>query len=235
LVEIPWAQSVWALPWLTVLAPSERDHQQAGKRHKKLTDGARQMCKQVRRWLPERAIVMVGDSSFAVLEWLHRVSHLAHPVHFVTRLRLDAALYAPAPPRTAQTMGRPPLKGKRLPTLIDVLQDGQTQWQSVILQNWYGHPERHLEFCTNPPVWYHSGKPVVPLRWVLVRDPKGEFNPQAFLCTDLTATPTDILIWFRQRWPVEVTFEQVRAHLGGETQRQWSDLAILRTTPALFG
>jgi hypothetical protein len=235
LVEIPWAQSVWALPFLTALAPSERYHEQAGKRHKKLTDWARQMCKQVRRWLPERAIVIVGDSSFAVLELLHTVSHLAHPVHFVTRLRLDAGLYAPAPPRTAQSMGRPPLKGKRLPTLINVLADRQTPWQSVVLQNWYGHTERHLEFCTNTAVWYHSGKPVVPLRWVLVRDPKGESKPQAFLCTDLTASPTDILIWFRQRWQVEVTFEQVRAHLGVETQRQWSDLAILRTTPALFG
>jgi hypothetical protein len=84
-------------------------------------------------------------------------------------------------------------------------------------------------------VWYHTGKPAVPICWVLVRDPKGQFDPQAFLCTDLAATPINILIWFRQRWQVEVTFEEVRAHLGVETQRQWSDQAILRTTPALFG
>lgn len=84
-------------------------------------------------------------------------------------------------------------------------------------------------------VWYHAGKPVVPLRWVLVRDLAGRLDPQAFLSTDLQASPSDILLWFRHRWQVEVTFEQVRAHLGVETQRQWSDLAILRTTPALFG
>jgi hypothetical protein len=92
-----------------------------------------------------------------------------------------------------------------------------------------------VDYTTGTAVWYHTGKPVVPLRWVLVRDPNAQFAPQAFLCTDLKATPADILLWFRQRWQVEVTFEEVRAHLGVETQRQWSDLAIARTTPALFG
>ena len=75
----------------------------------------------------------------------------------------------------------------------------------------------------------------VPIRWVLVRDPEGEKEPQAFLCTDLDADPVDILGWFVRRWRVEATFEEARRHLGLETQRQWSDLAILRTTPALLG
>jgi hypothetical protein len=75
----------------------------------------------------------------------------------------------------------------------------------------------------------------VPIRWVLVRDPSGEKEPQAFLCTDLDADPVDILRWFVRRWRVETTFEEARRHLGLETQRQWSDLAILRTTPALLG
>lgn len=235
LAEIPWAQRVWALPFLTVLAPSERYHQQQGRRHKTLTDWARQMLKQVRRWLPEREIVLVGDSSFAVLELLHAACQLANPVHLVSRLRLDAALYEPALPRQPHQMGRPRLKGKRLPNLATLLSDTQTVWQSVVLQHWYGNRERQLELCTGTAVWYHAGKPVVPIRWVLVRDPKGELDPQAFLCTNLAASPADILLWFRQRWQVEVTFEEVRAHMGVETQRQWSDLAILRTTPALFG
>lgn len=226
---------MWALPFLTVLAPSERYHQKQGRRHKRLTDWARQMLKQVRRWLPERTIVAVGDSSFAVLELLNCVSQLAHPVYLLSRLRLDAALYEPAEPRQPHQMGRPRLKGQRLPTLNQVLSDAQTLWQSVVLHSWYGNTERQVEICTGTAVWYHTGQPAVPIRWVLVRDPKGEFDPQAFLCTNLSATPTDILLWFRQRWQVEVTFEQVRAHLGVETQRQWSDLAILRTTPVLFG
>ena len=75
----------------------------------------------------------------------------------------------------------------------------------------------------------------MPIRWLLVRDPSGELAPQAFLCTDLDAAPVDILQWFVSRWQLEVTFQESRAHLGVETQRQWSDLAIMRTTPALLG
>ena len=73
------------------------------------------------------------------------------------------------------------------------------------------------------------------MRWVLVRDPQGLDDPTAFFCTDLTAAPTQILAWYVSRWGVEVTFEEARAHLGFETQRQWSDLAIARTTPAILG
>lgn len=235
LVPIPWAQRVWALPFLSVLAPSERYHETCGKRHKTLSEWARQMLKQVRRWLPMREIVVVADSTYAALEFLASVSQLLLPVHVVTRLRLDAALYDPAPPRQPKQMGRPRLVGKRLPTLATVLRDPQTQWQTVILPNWYGGKPRVLEIVSETAVWYHTGLPPVPIRWVLVRDPRDEFDPQAFLSTHLAAAPTQIISWFCQRWQLEVTFEQVRAHLGVETQRQWSDLAIARTTPALLG
>jgi hypothetical protein len=92
-----------------------------------------------------------------------------------------------------------------------------------------------VEVATGTAVWYHSGLPPVPLRWVLIRDPLGTFDTQALLCTDPAATPAQILGWFVQRWQLEITFEEVRRHLGVETQRQWSDLAIRRTTPALLG
>jgi hypothetical protein len=75
----------------------------------------------------------------------------------------------------------------------------------------------------------------VPIRWLLVRDVAGEFEPQGFLCTDPDADPLDVLRWFVRRWSVEVTFAEVRRHLGVETQRQWSELAIARTTPVLLG
>jgi len=77
--------------------------------------------------------------------------------------------------------------------------------------------------------------PVVPIRWVLIRDPAGQFDPQALLCTDQACHPVQVLSWFVQRWQLEVTFREVRDHLGVETQRQWSDLAIARTTPCLLG
>lgn len=234
LVEIPWAQRVWALPFLTVLAPSERYDQSRGRRHKTLSEWARQMLTQVRRWLPERAMVLVGDSSFAALELLQALRQLPQPVQVVTRLRLDAALYHPAPERQAKQMGRPRKVGKRLPTLKGLIENSYTPWETIVLQDWYAQGDYTLKVASHTAVWYHTGLPAVPIRWVLIQDPKGRFEPQALLCTDLWAQPRQILQWFRQRWQLEVTFEEVRAHLGVESQRQWSELAIVRTTPALL-
>lgn len=235
LVKIPWAGAVWALPFLTVLAPSERYHHERRQRHKKLTDWARQMLLQVRRWVPQRELVVVADSSFAVLTLLHELRHLRCPVSMMTRLRLDAALYEPAPARAEGQTGRPRLKGKRLPTLLEVLHNPTTLWTSLTVSGWYRNPQREVEVVSATAVWYHSGMPPVPIRWVLIRDPLGKFTPQALLSTDVTLTPIQIVTWFVQRWQVEVTFQEVRTHLGVETQRQWADLAIARTTPALFG
>ena len=229
---IPWAHRTWALPVLTALAPSERYHEQRGQRHKVITDWARQMIKQVRRWLADYPLVVVGDSTYAVLDLLRACQTLTQPVTMVARLRLDAALYEPAPPY--QGKGRPRKKGERLPTLQAILTDKDTVWQTVTV-HWYGGAERTIEIVSQTAVWYHNGKPPVPLRWVLVRDPLSEFEPLAVLCTDLQTSPAQIVEWFVLRWQVEVTFHEARTHLGVETQRQWSDLAIARTTPALLG
>jgi hypothetical protein len=233
LAPIPWAQRVWGLPFLTVLAPSERYHQKRGKPHKTITDWGRQMLLQLRRWLPDRALVVVADSTYAVLDLLDRCRRLARPITVITRLRLDAALYDPAPPRTAGTKGRPRRKGKRQPTLQARLGDPQTTWEALTVR-WYGGTRRTIEVATATAVWYHNGLPPVPIRWVLIRDPDGGFDPQALLRTDPDLTAAQIVEWYVLRWQLDATFHEVRAHLGVETQRQWSDLAILRTTPALF-
>lgn len=232
LVEIPWARRIWALPFLTVLTPSQRYHQSQGRRHKKLTDYARQMILQVRRWLPDRALIVVADSSFAALDLLSAVSE---HVGLITRLRLDAALYEPAPARRPGQMGRPRKKGKRLPTLAQVVAAGQTPWQTVVLSQWYGHTDRTMELATGTCLWFHYGKPAVPIRWVLLRDPSGRLKPAALLSTNRKLSAVEIVHYFVRRWSVEVTFEEVRAHLGVETQRQWSDRAIERSTPVLLG
>jgi hypothetical protein len=235
LVPIPWAGWVWALPFLTVLAPSERYHKERRQYHKKLTDWARQMLSQVRRWVSHRELIVVADSSFAVLTLLDDLRHLAQPISMITRLRLDAALYDPAPPRPPGRIGRPRLKGKRLPTLQQVLRDATTAWTSVTLTGWYREPQREVELVSETAVWYHTGMPPVPIRWVLIRDPHNKFRPQALLSTDVTLRTTQIVTYFVHRWQVEVTFQEVRTHLGVETQRQWADLAIARTTPTLLG
>jgi DDE superfamily endonuclease len=235
LVPIPWAARIWALPVLTALAPSERYAASCGRRHKPLPEWARQLLMVVRRWWPERPLVAVADSSYATLPLLARCQRLPAPITFITRLRLDAALYEPAPPRDPHQLGRPRRKGQRLPTLATVAADPTTVWAPLTVAQWYGSGQRTVEIASATAVWYHPGQPVVPLRWVLIRDPQRKFATQALLCTDLYATPEQILAWFVQRWQLEVTFEEARRHLGLETQRQWSDRAISRTTPALLG
>ena len=232
--HVPWAGRHWALPFLTVLAPSERFHTRRGRRHKKLTDWARQMIVLLRRWLPHRPIVVVGDGAYAVLHLLGVCQSLPQPVTMITRLRLDAALYAPAPPRRPGQTGRPRVKGRRLPTPKQLLDMTSTQWTPTEVV-WYGGHTRTLQIASDTAVWYHSGKPPVPIRLVLIRDPRGELDPQVLLSTDQTAAPAQIVEWFVLRWQIEVTFQEVRSHLGVETQRQWSDRAIARTTPALLG
>jgi DDE superfamily endonuclease len=231
-LPIPWAKRRWALPFLTILAPSQRANAERGRRHKPLTRWAIQAILQTRRWLPERAITIVADSSFACLELIAAVRR---HVRLITRLRLDASLFAPAPPRRPGQRGPKACKGHRLAKLIDVLANPATRWGRVWVSEWYGDGSRVLEIVSATAIWYHAGLPPAPIRWVLVRDPAGRREPQAFLSTNLDDKPGAILGRFVWRWRIETTFQEVRRHLGVETQRQWSDLAILRTTPVLLG
>ena len=230
LAHIPWAGRHWALPFLTALAPSQRCHQRMGRRHKTLTDFARQMLLCLRRWLPDRDT----DSSYSVMALLSFCQRLSTPITFITRLRMDASLHEPAPPRRPGQMGRPRLVGQRLPRLAQLLDDPTTSWTTLEV-NWYDSTIRTLQIASDTAIWYNRGKPAVPIRWTLIRDPLGELNTQALLCTSPDVEPIRIIQWFVLRWQVEVTFQELRAHIGVETQRQWSAAAIARTTPALFG
>ena len=124
---------------------------------------------------------------------------LRQEITCVTRLRLDAALYRPAPPRQPGTIGRPRTKGERLPTLAAVLINETTRWQRLTVPGWYGEGDRVVEICSDTAVWYHSGMPVVPIRWVLLRDPGRRFDPQALFCIGLAQEPLQIVRWFVQR------------------------------------
>jgi DDE superfamily endonuclease len=231
LPHVPWAGRVWGLPFLTILAPSQRYAREQQRRHKKLTDWGRQALLQVARWLPGRQIIAVADSSYAVIDLLNAVRRR---ICMITRLRLDARLFDPPVQRRPGTVGRPPVIGQRQPTLAERLANPKTRWRALKVTGWYGRGERMVEIVSGTALWHHPGR-LVPIRYVLVRDVANELRPQAFLCTDLDAQPVDILRWFVRRWSIEVTFAEVRRHLGVETQRQWSDPAIARTTPVLFG
>ena len=193
------------------------------------------MIIQLRRWLPDRRIVVVTDMGYAALELLHSCQSLRQPVTFISRLRLDAALFEPAPPRLPGQIGRPRLKGRRLPSPIELLDNPDVSWSRLSVP-WKDGPARTLEITSETRSLVIAGEgPPVHIRWVLIRDPLCQMRTQALVCTDTEADPFRIIQWFLLRWRVEVTFQEVRAHLGVETQRQWSDKAITRTTPLLLG
>lgn len=215
--SVPWAGTVWGLPFLTVLCSSERYYAEKGREHQKLTERAWQMIALVARWLPDRVLVFVTDSSFAVFVLLDQVSRLEN-VSLITRLRMDAQLYDFAPERKPGQKGRPRLKGARRPSPQQRLADPETKWKKIKVENWDGAGARQVQVYSETCLWGTTGKRYVPIRWVLVRDVLGEFEPCAFLSTELTHQPLQILTWFVRRWRMEVTFEEARAHLGIETR-----------------
>ncbi|GHO79669.1 hypothetical protein KSD_74400 [Ktedonobacter sp. SOSP1-85] len=203
-----------------------------GRQHKTVPEWTRQLVKVVRRWLPNRTLKLVGDGAYSVVEL--GTTCQSQQVTLIAPLRFDACLYTPPPTRQAGQMGRPRLIGQRLPQLDQVLADQQTTWQKACVK-WYGQGERKIEWCSGTALWYRGGQRPLPLRWVLTRDPKRKHEPRAYFSTDQAQSGLSIVIDFMKRWCAEVTFEESRAHLGIETQRQWSDKAIERMTPCLFG
>jgi hypothetical protein len=229
LVPVPWSRRVWALPFLTALCWPK--HKRGTRRHKTSVDWVRQMMKQVRRWLPGRRLVLVVDGGFAAVSLA--LACVKSQVTMVARLRWDAALYHPPGPQPQGKRGPKPIKGKRQRSLQGWAKRSDTPWETVEV-TWYGGQRKKLRVFSRTALWYTPGLPPVAIRYVLVADPEGQLRMEAFFCTDLQATPEQILEWVVMRWSLEVTFEESRAHLGLETQRQWSDQAIARTTPSLL-
>src|SRR4030095_2343058 len=206
LTPLSWADRVWARPFVTALCPSERCYAQRGRRHQPLTARAWPLMRRVVLWLRGREIVCVADSSFAALELLDKVATLPR-ASVITRLRLDAALYAPPPHRAPGTIGRPRLTGKRRPTLEAVLADEKTPWTTLTVDDWYGEGPRAVEVATDTAVWSHTANPPVAIRWVLIRAPHERCKPQALLSTNLEHTCAQMLAWCVRRWTRAVACE----------------------------
>jgi hypothetical protein len=230
LVPVPWSRRVWALPFLTALSWPEG----TGRRptHKTSIDWTRQMVMQVRRWLPERELIVALDGGFAAVELAHACRR--HRVTLICRLRLDAALYHPPGPQPPSKRGPKPKKGRRQRRLVEWASRRDTPWEPVEVE-WYGGRRKLMRAFSRTGLWYRRGQDPVAIRYLLARDPEGEQPDAAYFGTDEPIRPEELLKYVVQRWSVEVTFEEARAHLGLETQRQWSDLAIARTTPVLLG
>jgi DDE superfamily endonuclease len=232
IVHLPWSHRPWALPFLTIPAPSPAVSVRLGKRHRTLPERATSLVRLLRRWLPDRAMVLVGDSSFGVVELA--LACRQAKVTWIARLRMTAALYAPVPPQPKGKPGVKPKKGARLPTPGQHLTDPTTSWDTVQV-HWYDGKTRTFDAFSQTALWHRDGFDPVPIRWLLLRDHEGKLKPMVLGCTDETASPEQILNRYIMRWNIEVTFQEARLHLGVETQRQWTRRAIERTTPCLFG
>lgn len=234
LVPLPWSTRPWALPVLTVPALAPATSKKLGKRHRTVVERTQVLLRLVRRWQPDRELILVGDGTYAAVPLGHTCRQLPGRVRLVSRLRLDAALYVPPAPQPPSKRGPKPKKGTRQPALAARLTAPATIWQATTLP-WYGGQEKAFDVTSGTALWPRAGAPPLPIRWVLLRDPHGCFPPTALFCTDPDALPAQIVAWFIGRWNIEVTFEEVRAHLGVETQRHWSTRARGRTTPCLLG
>jgi len=231
IVKFPWSRRPWALPVLAVLYRPEKLNRAEGRRHKTPAELARQMLAAMIHWFPTRKFVLLGDGGYATLDLAHFCAD--HGAHLVSRLRADAALYAPPPAKKKGQKGRPRVKGRKIASPGDVAQAKNAQWKRATVA-WYGGGTRRVRLLTGTGLWYNHGI-AVEVRWVYVQDRQGTHRDDCVFSTDVSLSPERIIGLFTRRWSIEVTFQEVRAHLGFETTRPWSQRSVLRVAPCLLG
>ena len=235
-IKFPFAKRPWALPVLCALYRSEELNAEEGRRHKTIIRLAMQLLATLIHWFPQRKFILIGDGGFGSHElarFCHR--HRRH-VTLISRFFPNANLYqTPKPKRPCgRKTGRPRVKGEKLPKPVDVVQRSKGKRFTV---SWYGGGTRKVELTWGEGCWHkakHSGG-LVPVRWVFVHDLSGTHRDEYLFTTDPTLGPDQIVSFFTARWSIEVTFQEVRAHLGFATLRNWSRKSVLRTAPCLLG
>lgn len=232
-VKLPFMSRALALPFLSVLEPSKKCNEARERRHKTSLRWTSQMILQVRRWVGKaRALILVGDGGFASGQLA--LDCICFGVTLVSRLKMNAALFDfPAERRPGQR-GRTARKGIKLKNFKQMLSLDGLPWKEMEVIG-YGGKKRIARVLSNTCMWGADGVTPIPIRWVLVVDPTGKLDPLPLMSTDPLMTPERMIELFIDRWGLEVTFEESREHLGVETQRQWSDRAIARSTPTLMG
>jgi hypothetical protein len=226
-----WSKNIFAMPFLTVLTRSQEGDRRLGRRHKSTTDWMCQIVKQIKRWLGNRRIVIITDGGLNSVEMA--LTTLKHGMHWVTRLPCNARLYDFPPVQVGR--GRRRVRGEQLEKPSVMLARDDLPWKKEFVR-WYGGIQKQVEYVTFTCIRYVDGFPPVPVRIVLLRDPMRQFESVALMgvSSDMSLQALEIIEQFVGRWNLEVTFREAREHLGIETQRQWSDKAITRSTPILF-
>ncbi len=206
---------------MTVLCPSERFYTSRGKPIKKLTDWATQVLSWLNRKCAglERPVYLTADGAFATFELFTHAQQVK--IGMIARMKLNSRLYH-LPPKQYPTgkRGPKPRVGKRLLGMDKCLTDKRIKWRKVVFSEWYGRKHKEMMITSGVAIWRDSNKVLVKIKWVLVKDPEGKLDPALLGCTDFELPDEKIVSFFVRRWRVEVTFEEVRRHLGVETQRQ---------------
>ncbi len=230
-VKFPFTSRRWALPVLAALYLPEQLNHAEGRRHKTAPHLARQLMAVLIHWFPGRKFVFLGDGGYASHELaMFCYRHRDHAT-LISRYHGNANLYAP-PPKRKNRIGRPRSKGRKLPKPKQVVASRKLVPATV---SWYGGSDRRVELTGGTGQWYKAGKGLVPVRWVFVHDVQGTHRDEYFYTTDISLSLRQIVSWFTSRWPIETTFQEVRAHLGFETPRQYVAKSVLRTAPCLLG
>ena len=257
LVKLPWSSQVYALPFLTALCAPQLEGQppkvfrhhirrkarkskkkfvatgKTPRQYKTAVDILMTLTRLLDRWLPERAKVLVVDGSYAAIKLALVCASLKNTT-LVMRFYWNAALYHPPGKKDPTYRGPVPRKGQRQLTPKAWATRRDAIWENVEI-DWYGGRKKKMAIFTRTALWHNLGHAPLWIRYVITRDPEGKLRDEVFACTDINATAEEIIRWVVMRWSLEVTFEEAREHLGMETQRQWSDLAIARTTPVILG
>jgi DDE superfamily endonuclease len=230
LVHFPFAKRPWALPVLVALYRSEEDDRRRGRPH---CTPAQLLCRLLAVLLhrfPERRFVLAGDSGYGT----HEVARFCHArrerLTLISKLHPEANLYEPPPPYRGK--GRPRVKGAALPKPNAAAAAARLR-RAVV--RWYGGGTRVVALASGTGHWYKSGRGLVPLRWVFVRDLSGTHRDEFFYSTDPSLSPEAVVGHYAWRWNIETTFQELRSHLGLETTRGWCRRTVLRAAPCLFG
>ncbi|NQU76779.1 MAG: transposase [Planctomycetes bacterium] len=230
-VKFPFTSRRWALPVLAALYRPKELNKAEGRRHKTAPDLARQLMATLIHWFSDRTFVFLGDGGYASHELARFCFRHRGRATLVIRFHGDANLYAPPPQRKGRK-GRPRIKGAKLPAPQSVVQRSQ---RTPVVVDWYGGGQRRIEWVGGTGQWYKGGQGLIPIRWVFVHDLQGTHRDEYFYTTDTTLMAEQIITYFTARWPIETTFQEVRAHLGFETPRQRVAKSVLRTGPCLLG
>jgi hypothetical protein len=232
---VPWSRRPWALPFLLMPTLSEKACERLGKKYRGNVGWMRVLLPRIKRWLPGREMIVTGDGAYAAVELVRDSQKTPEPITLVARMRMDSRIFDQPGEQPKSKRGPKPKMGKRQDNFSKKLEDNTLGWQKVVVE-WYGGVKKTVEILTDAAMWQTPGADPVMLRYVLVRCKEDEkFEPAVFLCTAIRVDALQVLRWAVLRWNIEVLFEEMRACLGFETQRHWSNRAVERVTPCLFG